>query len=187
MNDIKLFPNYEQVFSNGAGESAELMFPVLSVKLSSVSGGLGSDYIHLVQFNEDPYNTDTVKYFTDYCTDRMISFSLNNGLYEFGTSLRYFDLTEDWEEYLEKTKVSYLTAKARFEHGEKVIDEDWYKVGGKPEWLQDDETPSDPDGNPMTFIAQFDTLYLFDDGCPKTIYLFYSKEHKLAVELYQIT
>ena len=187
MKEIIFFPNYQEVFSNSQTGYSDVFFPIFSVKLSFINKDFGDCYIHLIQFNEDPYNSETTKYFTDYCQDRMISFTLDNSLYTFDADLKYFEVTEDWEEYYEKTKYSYLEAKNAFENGENVIDNNWYKIGGEPEWMQDDETPNDPDGNPMTFIAQFDTLFMFDDDCPKTIYLFYSEKHKFVVELYQIT
>lgn len=187
MNNLIFFPNPEQVFAQDAKKYNKVLFPIFSVKLSEISGKLGNDYIHLIQFNEDPYNTNTVKYFTDYCQDCMISFDFEESKYTFSTDLKFFDLGDDWIEWFEKTKETYLQAKEMFKKNNKLIEDDWIQIGGKPNWIQNDETPCDPDGIPMTFIAQFDTLWLFDDSCPKVIYLFYSQKHKLAVQLYQIT
>ena len=64
---------------------------------------------------------------------------------------------------------------------------DSLKLGGLPEWWQADETPLDPDGNPMEFITEFETDMICADYCDKKIFLFYAPKHKIAVQLYQIT
>jgi len=53
---------------------------------------------------------------------------------------------------------------------------------GKPSWLQSDETPRDPDGQKMEFIAQLDHSNMFG-----TLYLFYSEKHQLVSQVFQCT
>lgn len=53
---------------------------------------------------------------------------------------------------------------------------------GKPSWAQSDETPRDPDGKKMEFIAQLDHSNMFG-----TLYLFYSEKHSLVSQVFQCT
>lgn len=117
----------------------------------------------------------------------MIAFIVNEGKYKFNTDFGYFDLTDDWKEYYEETKKSYYNSKKEFNENGKTFGIDDLKIGGEPEWWQADETPLDPDGKPMTFITEIETDSFCPDSCNKKIFLFYSRKHNLAVELYQIT
>jgi len=185
--NIVSFPEIEDVFAEDLDECRKVFFPVYSIRLGDVNPEWGDEKIHVVQFNEDPYNTETAKYFTDYCKDCMISFKLKDGKYVFSTDFRYFDLTDDWKEWFQKTKETYTASKRLHKSGEKDFFFEGLAVGGEPEWWQDDETPIDPSGNPMHFITEFETDDICDDYCDKKIFLFYSPEHKLAVQLYQNT
>lgn len=53
---------------------------------------------------------------------------------------------------------------------------------GKPGWCQSDETPRDPDGQKMEFVAQLDHSNMFG-----TLYLFYSEKHQLVSQVFQCT
>lgn len=53
---------------------------------------------------------------------------------------------------------------------------------GKPSWAQSDETPRDPDGKKMEFVAQLDHSNMFG-----TLYLFYSEKHSLVSQVFQCT
>jgi len=53
---------------------------------------------------------------------------------------------------------------------------------GKPGWAQSDETPRDPDGQKMEFVAQLDHSNMFG-----TLYLFYSEKHQLVSQVFQCT
>lgn len=52
----------------------------------------------------------------------------------------------------------------------------------KPHWLQSNETPRDPDGQKMEFVAQLDHDNMFG-----TLYLFYSEKHQLVSQIFQCT
>ncbi|RZJ64988.1 MAG: hypothetical protein EOO45_17350 [Flavobacterium sp.] len=52
----------------------------------------------------------------------------------------------------------------------------------KPHWLQSDETPRDPDGKKMEFVAQLDHSNMFG-----TLYLFFSEKHQLVSQIFQCT
>lgn len=189
---LKMFPDVSDVFADKVEEHAKLLFPLFSVDLNYINPNW-TGLIHMVQFNEDPYNTDTVDTFNDYCKDCMIGFDVVDGKYFFKTDFNYFDLTPSWVEWFEKTKTSFAKTKQTFTdtgiltnpYGNTV--DKVAEVGGEPQWTQSDETPSDPDGNPMTFIAKVYTGDFTDDSCSKDIFLFYSDKHKLAVQIYQIT
>ncbi|MCG8330542.1 MAG: hypothetical protein MI974_22795 [Chitinophagales bacterium] len=186
-DNIEIFPNIESVFERDLDKYREVLFPVCSIKLRGIKEEWGDEKIHLVQFNEDPYNTERVKYFNDYCKDNMIAFDLNNGKYKFKTDFEYFDLTEGWKKWFDKTKESYAKSKSDFVNNGNNFGIDKIQLGGKPGWWQTDETPLDFDGKPMEFITEFETDTICDDSCDKKIFLFYSPKYKMAVQLYQIT
>ena len=189
---IKMFPEPADVFADKIEEHSKFFFPLFSVDLAQINPNW-TGQIHMVQFNEDPYNTNTVDTFNEYCKDCMIGFDVIDGKYSFKTSFKYFDLTDEWTEWFEKTKSSYYQTKQRFADTGVLKDpynnevEIFGQIGNEPEWTQSDETPNDPDGNPMTFIAKAYTGEYTDDSCDKDIYLFYSDKHKLAVLVYQTT
>ena len=74
----------------------------------------------------------------------MIAFDLNKGIYTFKTDYRYFDLTESWEEIYYRVKEAYGKSKFMFEEIGDNYRIDKIKIGGEPEWWQEDETPIDP-------------------------------------------
>ena len=184
---IEPFPEIESVFDSDLENCKKVFFPVCSIRLGGINVKWGDEKIHIVQYNEDPYNEETVEYFNEYCKDNMIAFDLSNSKYSFKTNFGYFDLTKDWEEWFEKTKTTYEKSKNDWLENGSTFGIDKLELGGKSNWLQSDETPSNPSGKRMTFIAEFDTGSICDDLCEKRTYLFYSHKHKLAVQIYQIT
>jgi hypothetical protein len=189
---IKMFPEPEEIFADKIEEHSKFFFPLFSVDLKQINPNWEGQ-VYMLQFNEDPYNIDRVPTFNAYCKSCMLGFDVIDGKYSFKTSFEYFDLTNDWAKWFEKTKNSYYQTKQKFiETGvlrnsydnEVAIFE---QIGNKPEWIQTDETPVDPGGNPMTFIARAYSGNYTSDFCEKDLYLFYSDEYKLAVLLYQIT
>ncbi|UZR96886.1 hypothetical protein [Chondrinema litorale] len=185
--EIDLFPEIEDVFVPENKGYEDVFFPIYSVKLSDIDERWGDETIHMIQFNEDPYNTETVKYYKDYCKDCMIAFELVDGKYKFKTDLGFFNLTDDWKDYHKQTKESYFKSKESFIKGESDFDPEDLIFGGEPHWWQSDETPLDPDGFPMLFVSEFETDRICNDSCDKKMYLFYSHKHKLVVQIYQIT
>lgn len=150
--------------------------------------------VHMLLSNEDPYNEDSVVTFNEYCEDYKMGFDVVNSKYSFKTDFKYFDLSEEWVEWFDKTKASFEKTKENFINTGRLIDsydnpvQEFARIGGEPDWIQTDETPNDPDGNAMTFIAQVDSGNFADPfACDKYIYLFYSHNHKLAVLIYQVT
>jgi hypothetical protein len=154
-----MFPEPTDVFADRIDEHSKYLFPIFSVDLNHINANW-TGQIHMVQFNEDPYNRDTVDTFNDYCKDCMIGFDIVDGKYSFKTDFKYFDLTLDWIEWYEKTKSSFAQTKQKFIDTAKLINpydnptDAFEQVGGNPVWTQSYETPNDPDGNPMAFIAK---------------------------------
>lgn len=181
---IKPFPEISDVFKDNVEKAKETMFPICTIDLSYINRKWNGN-IHLLLFNEDPYNMDTLPYFTTYCKDNMIGFELINNKYNFLSDYGYFNLSPDWKEWFELTKKNYLEAKDNYHESGKKYWINYIIPGGSPNWLQGDETPLDPDGNQMVFIAQYNTGKISSDYCEKEIYLFYSDKHRLAVQIYQ--
>lgn len=190
---IQMFPEVQDVFADKIEEHANVLFPLFSIDLKQINKSWDGR-LHLLHFNEDPYNEETVSSFNTYCKDRMFAFDVVDHKYSFKTDFKYFDLTPDWVEWFEKTKTIFNKARSYYLENE-VLPKSPYgvesipfeQIGGKAEWIQGDETPLNPDGNPMTFICRVNTAnYTSEDMCPKVIYLFYCDKHKLAVQLYQI-
>ncbi|WP_035647404.1 hypothetical protein [Flavobacterium sp. ASV13] len=185
-NELILFPKLEDVFNSITERHYEIFLPVVAIPKTMVNENW-EGYFFVIQFNEDPYNRETVKYFTEYCTDTMISFTIRNGKYDFDTDLGYFDVTDDWKEYQIETKEKFEESKNEFLNTGNQFNIAEIKIGGEPEWWQGDATPNDPSGNPMLFITEIETYPFCKDSCDKKIYVFYSREHNLVVHLYQTT
>src|SRR5687767_13830253 len=110
---IKMFPSAEDVFADRIEEHSKLLFPLFSVDLNEINSKW-TGKVYMLQFNEDPYNRETVSSFNDYCKDCMIGFDVKDGKYSFKSDFKYFDLTPDWTEWFEKTKTSFTQTKQRF-------------------------------------------------------------------------
>ena len=187
-----MFPDPKDVFADNVEQHAKVLFPLFSVDLNQINPDW-TGQVHMLQYNEDPYNNDTVSSFNEYCDESTIGFNVIDGKYSFKTGFEFFNLTPDWEACFERTKVTFNKTKQTFIDTGNLIDpydkpvKEFAQVGGAPSWMQGNETPTDPDGNPMTFIAQVYTRYYTNDSCAKDIYLFYSHKHQLAVMVYQTT
>ena len=104
---IKMFPDTRDVFADKIEEHAKVLFPLFSVDLKQINQSWDGQ-LHLLHFNEDPYNRETVSSFNAYCKDNMFAFDVIDNKYSFKTDFRYFDLTPDWVEWFEKTKTFFL-------------------------------------------------------------------------------
>src|SRR6218665_2269010 len=199
---LKLFPEIEDVFEKDLEVYRKWVLPLCSIELRLINPEW-TGKIFAVYFNNDPYNRDPAMLasFNQYNNDYTMSFKIVNGKYELSTSLDYFLLSDDWVEYYEDGLECYAFAKKRFKEKGilNLLDENssYYteeysnpfikNLGRKPAWLQTEQTPLDPDGNPMTFIAQLNTGDYIGDGCDEEMYIFYSHEHQLVVQTGQIT
>lgn len=191
-NHITLLPDPIMVFSANVDEHSKYLFPLFSIDLRIINP-LWNETLHILDFNEDPYNIKTVETFNEYCKEEMIAFEVIEGKYKFMTSFNYFDLTPDWQEWFEETKSNYYRIKKYYDENGSLPDKSngespniYEQIGGEPDWIQHDATPIDPQGNKMTFICRVYTGYYTDYSCAKYIYLFYSDSCNLAILLYQV-
>ena len=183
---VKAFPEVQVIFTDEHEKVSKVIFPLCTIDLSYIDKKYTGE-IHLVQFNEDPYREENKKYFNKYCKHNTIGFKIIQGKYKFLADLEYFSVNQDWQEWLNLTNKTYQESKEKNKSNGKTYGLNFTILGGKPTWVQEDETPCDPDGSPMTFIAQYDSGNVCKDNCEKMIYLFYSDKHKLVVQVYQIT
>lgn len=188
----RFFPEPSQVFADRVEEHSKYIFPLFTIDLKEFNPEWEGE-IHMLEFNEDPYNSDAVSSFNEYCDQEILGFDVINGKYSFKTDFNYFAHTPEWIECFKATKSSYRKTKEYYFAHQKLPDflgkpGDYFEeIGGVPEWIQADATPLDPDGNAMTFIARVYTSTYSIEGDGKDLYLFYSDKHKLAVIIYQIT
>ena len=89
LNHIEMFPETVTVFADRIEEHSKYLFPLFSIELSIFNPSWNGK-IHMLQFNEDPYNRATVETFNEYCKDCMIAFDIIDGKYSFKTSFKYF-------------------------------------------------------------------------------------------------
>ncbi|MBS1912228.1 MAG: hypothetical protein JST22_09610 [Bacteroidetes bacterium] len=170
---IDLYPAVEDVFAGDYDQCRRAFFPVCSVDLRALDSRL-QQKLHLVYFNNDPYNESAHSHFTTYCNLHSIGFDVIGHRYRFQADFGYFDMTPDWQEPYEQTCQSYAELRKR------LRDTDFeYQLGGTPNWVQEDATPVDPSGRPMRFIMHYFSMFDFQDGCARDIYLFYSAAHNL--------
>jgi len=183
----KMFPEINEVFEEDNPELKKYFFPICTVDLSKLNP-TWSDTVHFLMFNEDPYNEETVPFFNHYCEDNSIGFKIIDGKLKLLTDIRFMHVSKKWEEWLDKTTNTYYKSKEEYKNGELNFD---YKsvinLGGTPEWLQYDETPSNDKGEKLHFIGQFESSDFTDDYCPKDVYVFYDPNKKILVQRYQIT
>lgn len=192
INHITLLPEPIMVFFENVEEHSKYLFPLFTIDLRIINP-LWNEKLHMLDFNEDPYNIKTVETFNEYCREEMIAFEVIEGKYKFMTSFNYFDLTPDWQEWFEETKSNYYRIKKYYDENGSLPDKSngespniYEQIGGEPDWIQHDATPLDPQGNKMTFICRVYTGNYTGYSCAKDIYLFYSDSCNLAVLLYQI-
>jgi hypothetical protein len=177
-----MFPDPTAVFVEPVSEHAAVLFPIFSIDLSVIEPTWNGQ-LHMLLFNYDPYNKATVVTFTEHCKDNSMGFDVVEGRYRFQTSFAFFDLQDNWKEWFRRTREGFGTARDHYRLSNELpgkaslIDQ----IGGMPDWIQNDETPLDPDGEPMRFIAKVTSYNYADDMCGRILYLFYSHTHQLAV------
>ena len=181
---IVYFPDITDVFVKPENSYQSKFFPLVTIPLRLIqSNWKGS--VHLVYTNADPYNMEAKKYYDDYSKIEQIGFSWSKGKYQFLSDMRYFDVSKDWVHWLDKTKEEYQNSKNEFGiSGNKAVFKS-LKIGGTPNWTQDDRTPY-LENEPMIFIAQISTSDVINDLCGSELYLFYSKKHKMVVQVCQV-
>ena len=93
--------------------------------------------------------------------------------------------------------ISYLANKERFKKNGKLITHKSFpkehdvkqynpikQIGGEPQWEQKDSTPSDENGNPLTFIGHVKGFSYMQNGSDN-IYLFLNEKTNEAIQIFQ--
>ena len=179
---IALFPLVKSIFNNYEPWMDEAFFPLVSIPLSTIRKEW-TGKIHILYFNEDPYNQEATDSYNDYCSLEMISFSVQRNKYTFLGTPEYFLLNDDWKEWHDRTKKSYQELKTKTSSKNEIIKH--FKIGGEPEWLQNDARPY-LDDEPMDFVLQYSSGDFFNDMCFTENYVFYSEKHQMVVYKCQI-
>lgn len=179
-------PSIQDVFVDEHEDNASRFLPLLSVDASAVDPSwTGKLHFLYVQADEsvsfervgDQYRYLPSPY--DYFESDMSGRRAHDG----GADLVELDVPRltaenrwDWSGFI------YAAAKAA---GVKVSPRS--HLGPVPRWVQDDETPTDPDDEPMRFVGQI-SGYDFSDQVPDVdIFLFYSPKHQLITQITQMT
>jgi hypothetical protein len=179
---IVVLPSLRNVFKEVEPWMEKAFFPIASIPLSMIRKGWKGE-LHILYFNEDPYNEEAFKSHNDYCSLEMISFVIESKKYSFLGHQDYFKLSEDWNQWHEMTKTSYEKLKNSNVSESDLLSK--LSIGGEPEWIQNDATPH-LDEEPMDFILQFSSGDFFDDMSGAEHYIFYSEKHQMVVHRYQV-
>lgn len=176
------FPHFDEVFSFGQEGFKKFLWPLCTLDLSKVNKKW-SGLVHLIYYYDDPYTQErqVEKCYNDLNGLQKIGFMLKGNKYKLTTNLSYFDMSQDWKEYFESARDAF-TDTINYVKKNELVNLSEIKIGGKPEWIQGDETP-EYKGNKMDFVAQFSAYNIADTG---VFYLFYSPLDDVCVQLYQV-
>lgn len=167
------FPEKNNVLTSDFNQF-ENFFPIATLDLSSK--GI-MDKIHIMYVSFDP-SIDHKRPFPDNDYIDIFSFRINDD----GKLQPTFDksalvISEDFKKYFIKDQEKY--SKAKLEHrANSLID-----FSDEPEWWQNDATPTNSKGTPMTFICQVDMNEFVTDDC--RLFVFYDKGDKIIKYIYQ--
>lgn len=186
MIPIELFPKIENVFLDNFEQNQKHFMPLATIDMALADKSLVGK-IHLVYYNDDPYCEETVEFLNDFCDEDKASFDMIDGKYRFKADFGFFKTNDDWIEWLEIGRKSYNDNVQRY-HGEEYLDamEVIKNLGGKPEWIQDEQWPTDTDGEDLIFICQAWSADFVTDYCEEIIYLFYDPKNQIAVQIHQV-
>ena len=186
MTSVKLFPAIEEVFVDNFEQNNKHFMPIATIDLSLIDKSL-SGQIHLVYSNNDPYCQETAEFSNEYCDDNKVSFDVIDNKYVFKADFGFFKTNEDWIEWLEKGRKSYEENLNAY-RTEKDLDISGVikNIGEQPDWLQDDEWPTNQHGEKLTFICQVWSGDFVSDYCEEEIFLFYDNTNKIAVQIHQV-
>lgn len=186
MTSVKLFPTIEEVFVDNFEQNNKHFMPIATIDLSLIDKSL-SGQIHLVYYNNDPYCQETAEFSNEYCDDYKASFDIIDNKYVFKADFGFFKTNEDWIEWLEKGRKSYEENLNAY-RTEKDLDISGVikNIGEQPDWLQDDEWPTNQHGEKLTFICQVWSGDFVSDYCEEEIFLFYDNTNKIAVQIHQV-
>lgn len=180
-------PSAETVFADNIDENAEWFLPLLTVDLQAINPDWqGKAHFLYHEANREggvTFKLDGDKYIYegDYGFDGgdMAERDRYTGFMEMVT-LDVPELTavteSDWPQ-------------AVYDAAEQVDQPLSYsnQFGHRPWWAQHDETPTDPDGEPMLFIGQIRADDYSGEVADFDLYLFFSPKHRLVTQIDQST
>jgi hypothetical protein len=77
-----------------------------------------------------------------------------------------------------------ITTRRRYDSIRTKINlKDYIEFTNEPEWWQNDQTPIDEKGKPLTFICQIGLIDIFDDDCK--MFVFFDSKRKIVRQIYQ--
>jgi hypothetical protein len=175
-NKEKNFPDTQDVLAPGYS-SFENFFPIKTLDLSTK--GI-SDKIHIMYVCFDP-DIDSRETFPDQDYIDEFTFKImDDGIYQPTFDKKALTIGENYKKYFVEGKRKYESLKMTNKDVTKFID-----LAEKPEWWQDDQTPTNSKGENMTFICQIDIYEVFNDDC--RLYVFYDKTDRIVKYIYQRT
>jgi len=184
----KVCPSAEEVFASDLEENAEWFLPLLTVDLQAINP-----------------NWHGKAHFVYHEANRTggVTFKLNDNKYLYtgdygfdGGDMAERDKNSGYVEMVE-LEIPALTAQNSDEWVDAVAAQGkaaGYKhisyanhFGCYPYWTQHDETPLDPDGEPMLFIGQIRADDYSDEVADADLYLFFSPKHGIVTQMDQCT
>lgn len=102
---VKLFPEFEAIFGTESYFCQGIIYPLCSLNLKLLDSNLPSKKLHLVHFNDDPYESTRV--FNECCSDYEVAFDLVGDKYIFKGNKDYFNHSQGWEQWIQRTRADY--------------------------------------------------------------------------------
>lgn len=183
----QICPTAEAVFANNVVENADWFLPLLTVDLQEINPDWRGK-AHFVYHEANRQGGIRFKLSGDkYIYDGTYNFD-DSGMSERDKGSGYVAMIP--------LNVPELTAENQSNWPEAVDDAARkagerlrYKnqFGYRPWWTQHDETPTDPDGEPMLFIGQIRADDYSDEVADSDLYLFFSPKHGIVTQIDQCT
>ena len=185
MRGITFFPKIEDVFYQDIELCDKHFYPLVTIELSVVDKNMNG-HIHVVYSNNDPYSEESMKYYTDNCNNDSLAFDMVDGKLKFKGDFGYFKTNEDWIEWLEKGRRSFLETKEKYSNGALDLSHTVNNLGLGPDWQQEENWPVNQNGEKLKFICQVWSGDFVEDYCEEEIFVFYDETDKRLVQIHQI-
>jgi hypothetical protein len=185
MTGIKFFPETKDVFYDNIELCDKHFYPLVTIDLSTVDKEL-SGLIHIVYSNNDPYSDESAKYYSDYCNNDSLSFDIIDNKLKFKGDFGYFKTNEDWIEWLDMGRKSFIENKVSYKKGDFDVSETIKNLATRPDWLQEENWPINDKGQKLKFICHVWSADFVSDYCEEEIYVFYDLDNKRLIQITQI-
>lgn len=143
-----------------------VIHPLCSLNLKLLDSKLPDIILHLVHFNDDPYESTRV--FNEYCDDYKVTFDLVKNKYVFKGGKEYFNHSQDWKQWIDRTHADYEGVLAdyketglllrRYSDSDNIVKEEIFtKVGGIAisRLMKMDNYPINDSGEEFIFVAEY--------------------------------